>query len=159
MTGIAIMKLTRLLSFGALIPGLFLAQYPAMAVPGWAQTWKHISLPPGSCISYVDQAIKQVTGSGGTFDKISDTTYLMTTYPQGTTGVFLYCVSNPNRYYGYPTSTLLIVAFSDNGSGEAVYWRDRLNNAVGSYSTSLPNSTKLPANLNGSVPHTPSHSR
>ena len=154
------MKLAHLLSFGSLIPGLFLAQYPAMAVPGWAQTWKHISLPPGSCISYVDQAIQQVTGNGGTFDKISDTTYLMTTYPQGTTGVFLYCVHNPQLACKAPTSTLLIVAFSDNGSGEAVYWRDKLNTAVGQPQYIDCGSRIIPVNKpNRSAPHTPSHSR
>lgn len=124
------MKLGRLASFCWLVPGLLLAQYPAMAVPGWAQLSRPFSTPPEYCVNNVDKAIREVTGSGGTFDKISDTTYLMTTYPQGTTGVFIYCVSNPKPACNSVSSTVLLVAFSDNSSEEAAYWRDRLNTAI-----------------------------
>ncbi|MEP0858497.1 hypothetical protein [Trichocoleus sp. DQ-U1] len=125
------MKLSHLLSFSSLIPGLLIAQSPAIAVPGWAQTSRHLNVHPSSCTSYVKDAILKVTGSTATFDAISNTTFLMTAYPQGTTGVFMYCVSNPKPVCKGPTSTLLVVAFSDNGSGEAEIWRDALNNAVG----------------------------
>jgi hypothetical protein len=124
------MKLGRLASFGWLVPGLLLGQAPAMAVPGWAQLSRPFSTPPQYCVDNVGKAITEVTGSGGTFDKISDTTYLMTTYPQGTTGVFIYCVSNPKLACSSVSSTVLIVAFSDNGSQEAAYWIDRLNTAI-----------------------------
>lgn len=124
------MKLSHLLSLGTLIPGLVMAQSPAIAVPGWAQTSRHLNVSSGLCSVNVREAVQKVTGSASTFDQISDTTFLTTAYPQGTTGVFIYCVSHPTLACGVPTSTLLIVAFSDNGSGEAVYWRDTLDQAV-----------------------------
>lgn len=125
------MKLSHLLPLGSLIPVLIITQSPANAVPGWAQTSRDLKVTPNDCTNYAGQAIRNVTGSTGTFDKISATTFLRTTYPQGTTGVFIYCVSNPTRVCNALTSTLMIFAFSDKGSSEAVKWRDKLNQAVG----------------------------
>ncbi len=125
------MKPSHLLPLGLLIPVLIINQSPANAVPGWAQTSRNLTVTPNLCTYYAGEAVKSVTGSAGTLDVISATTFLRTTYPQGTTGVFIYCVSNPKIVCNAPTSTLLIVAFSDKGSSEAVKWRDRLNQAVG----------------------------
>jgi hypothetical protein len=70
------MKLIHLLSLSSLVPALFLVQSPARAVPGWAQTSIDLQVPPSSCKDYVRAAIKKVTGSTSTFDKISNTTKL-----------------------------------------------------------------------------------
>ncbi len=125
------MKLSHLLPLGSLISVLVITQSPANAVPGWAQTSRNLEVSPNECTNSAGQAIKKVTGTTGTFDKISATTFLRTTYPQGTTGVFIYCVSNPKKACNDVTSTLMIVAFSDKSSTEAVKWRDKLNQAVG----------------------------
>jgi hypothetical protein len=104
----------------------------AFAVPGWGQTFRDLRVPASGCKNSVEKAIRKVTGSAGTTNQVNGTTYMMTTYPQGTTGVFIYCASNPELACGQRTSTVMIVAFSDRGSGEAVNWNDRLNRAIGS---------------------------
>jgi hypothetical protein len=104
----------------------------AMAVPGWAQTSRPLRVPASGCKNSVQNAIQRVTGSAGTAEQLNGTTYLMTTYPQGTTGVFIYCASNPELACRNRTSTVMLVAFSDRGSGEAAAWRDRLDRAIGS---------------------------
>lgn len=61
------MKLNHLLSLSSLIPALLLVQLPARAVPGWAQTWRHLEVSPSDCTNYVQKAIKKVTGSTSIF--------------------------------------------------------------------------------------------
>ncbi|MGA7933306.1 MAG: hypothetical protein WCA35_07145 [Kovacikia sp.] len=114
------------------IASLSLIPSSALAVPGWAQTSRRMDGSARDCTNFVQNAIRKVTGANGTFGQLNGTTYLMTTYPQGTTGVFIYCVYNPEQSCGQATSSVMLVAFSDRGSGEAAAWRDRLDRAIGS---------------------------
>jgi hypothetical protein len=99
---------------GAIVTSLSIASVAlmpssALAVPGWEQTYRRLAVSTEICKNSVQNAIRKVTGSEGTFEQVNGTTYLMTAYPQGTTGVF----------------------FSDRGSGEAAKWRDLLDRTTG----------------------------
>jgi hypothetical protein len=55
------MKLGRLASFGLLVPGLLLAQYPAMAVPGGAQLSSRTIVKKGERIMLKEGLIQPIT--------------------------------------------------------------------------------------------------
>jgi hypothetical protein len=112
------------------IAALSLVPTSALAVPGWAQTSRRIDATARQCTNLVQTGIRKVTGANGSVNQVNRTTYLMTTYPQGTTGVFIYCVYNPEESCGQATSSMTLVAFSDRGSGEAARWRDQLDRAI-----------------------------
>ena len=113
------------------IYSLSLLPSSALAVPGWAQISRRIDGSARDCTHFVQAAIRKVTGANGTLDQLNGTTYLMTAYPQGTTGVFIYCVYNPAQSCGQATSSVMLVSFSDRGSGQAAVWRDRLDREIG----------------------------
>jgi hypothetical protein len=91
------------------VAALFLVPSTAMAVPGWAQTSRALGIPASGCKNSVQNAIQRVTGNSSSADQLNGTTYLMTTYPQGTTGVFIYCVSNPEKAGGQASSMVLVL--------------------------------------------------
>ncbi len=103
----------------------------ALAVPGWAQTSRSLRVPTSGCKNSVQNAIRRVTGSDGATSQLNDTTYLTTAF-SATTGVFIYCASNPELACGQPSATVMILTFSDNGSGEAGHWLEQFNRAIGS---------------------------
>ncbi|OUC15139.1 MAG: hypothetical protein B0A82_08290 [Alkalinema sp. CACIAM 70d] len=63
------------------IASLSLILTSALAVPGWAQTSRNIDGSARDCTKFVQNAIRKVTGTNGSFDQLNGTTYLMTTYP------------------------------------------------------------------------------
>jgi hypothetical protein len=110
--------------------GLSFLTTPAMAVPGWADASLNLRIPVAACQTYVQNSLRTVTHSQTATETFS-TMGSITKGFDSDTGYFVYCLADSRLVCNRPSSTLAIIAFSDDGSGIAATKRDRVLKAIG----------------------------